>query len=156
MKGLLRRAVIGFATVGPVGYAPIAPGTAGSVAGLVLFWAVRSTRSTWFEVAMLLVVTGAGVAAVSAAEARFRRRDPGLVVIDEVAGMLVTLLAVPVGLTGALIGFFAFRVFDIFKPFPAGQAERLPGGWGVMADDLVAGLYAQVFLRLVLWLEIAA
>ena len=70
--------------------------------------------------------------------------------------MLVTLLAVPVGFVGALIGFFAFRLFDIVKPFPARQAERLPGGWGVMADDLVAGIYAQVLLRLVLWLGAAA
>lgn len=152
MTGLLQRAAIGFATVGPVGFVPIAPGTAGSVAGLALLWAVRSMRSTWFEVAVLLFVTVAGVVASSAAEARFRRRDPGLVVIDEVAGMMVTLLAVPVGFTGAMIGFFAFRLFDIFKPFPARQAERLPGGWGVMVDDLVAGVYAQVLLRLVLWL----
>ncbi len=77
-------------------------------------------------------------------------------VIDEVAGMLVTLLAVPVGFTGAVVGFFVFRLCDIVKPFPARQAERLTGGWGVMADDLVAGIYAQGVLRLVLWLGVAA
>ncbi len=156
MTRLLQRAAIKFATVGPFGFAPIAPGTAGSVAGLALFWAVRSMRSTWIEVAVLLVVTVAGVAAASAAETRYRRRDPGLVVIDEVAGMLVTLLAVPVGIIGAVVGFFAFRLFDIVKPFPVRQAERLPRGWGVMADDLVAGVYAQGMLRLVLWLGVAA
>ena len=154
MRGVFQRAVVGFATVGPVGFVPIAPGTAGSAAGLALFWAVRSTRSIWLEVAVLLVVTVVGVAAASAAEARYQRQDPGLVVIDEVAGMLVTLLAVPVGFTGAVVGFFAFRLFDIVKPFPARQAERLPGGWGVMIDDLVAGVYAQGLLRLVLWLGI--
>ena len=151
MTGRLQRAAVGFATLGPLGFAPLAPGTVGSAAGLALFWAVRSTGSTGFEVAVLLVVSAAGVAAASAAEARYRRRDPGLVVIDEVAGMLVTLLAVPVGFTGAVVGFFAFRLFDIVKPFPARQAERLPGGWGVMTDDLVAGVYAQALLRLVLW-----
>ena len=151
MQALFERAAVGFATIGPVGFAPIAPGTAGSVVGLVLFWMVRSTGSTWLEVTVLLAVTMAGVAAAYAAEARYLRRDPGLVVIDEVAGMLVTLLAVPVGFGGALVGFFAFRLFDIVKPFPARQAERLPGGWGVMVDDLVAGLYAQGLLRLVLW-----
>ena len=156
MRRLLQRAAVGFATVGPVGFAPIAPGTVGSLVGLALFWAVRSTRSIWLEVAVLLFVTVAGVAAASAAEARYRRRDPGLVVIDEVAGMLVTLLAVPVGFTGAVVGFFAFRLFDIFKPFPARQAERLPGGWGVMTDDVVAGVYAQGLLRLVLWLGVAS
>ena len=156
MTGLLQRAAVGFATVGPFGFAPIAPGTAGSVAGLGLFWAVRSTGSTWLEGGVLVAVTAVGVAAASAAEARYRRRDPGFVVIDEVAGILVTLLAVPVGVSGALVGFCAFRLFDIVKPFPARQAERLPGGWGIMADDVVAGLYAQGLLRLVLWLGAAA
>ena len=80
----------------------------------------------------------------------YQRRDPGLVVIDEVAGMLLTLLAVPVGPVGIVIGFLAFRLFDIVKPFPARQAEALPRGWGVMADDIVAGIYAQVALRMVL------
>ncbi|MDP6581478.1 MAG: phosphatidylglycerophosphatase A [Vicinamibacterales bacterium] len=152
MTGLFQRVAAGFATVGPVGFAPVAPGTAGSLAGLFLFWGVRSTRSTWFEVVVLMVVIVAGVAAASAAESMYQRRDPGLVVIDEVAGMLVTLLAVPVGFSGALVGFCAFRLFDIAKPFPARQAERLPGGWGVMVDDLVAGVYAQGVLRLFLWL----
>ena len=77
------------------------------------------------------------------------------VVIDEVAGMLLTLLAVPVGFTGAVVGFLAFRLFDISKPVPARQAERLPGGWGIMTDDLVAGLYAQGLLRFLLWAMVA-
>ena len=152
MTRLLQRVAVGFATVGPFGFVPIAPGTAGSVAGLALFWAVRSLRSTWLEVVVILSVTVAGVAASSAAEAKFRRRDPGVVVIDEVAGMMVTLFAVPVGFIGAIVGFFAFRLFDIVKPFPGRQAERLPAGWGVMTDDLVAGIYAQGLLRLFLWL----
>ncbi len=124
--------------------------------GLMLFWVVRSAGSMWLEVTVLLAVTAVGVAAAYAAETRYRRRDPGLVVIDEVAGMLVTLLAVPVGLSGAVVGFLAFRLFDIIKPFPARQAERLPGGWGVMTDDLVAGVYAQGFLRLLLWVGVVS
>lgn len=156
MRTLLERAAVGFATIGPVGFAPIAPGTAGSVVGLMLFWVVRSAGSMWLEVTVLLAVTAVGVAAAYAAETRYRRRDPGLVVIDEVAGMLVTLLAVPVGLAGAVVGFLAFRLFDIVKPFPARQAERLPGGWGVMTDDLVAGVYAQGLLRLLLWVGVVS
>ncbi len=156
MRTLLERAAVGFATIGPVGFAPIAPGTAGSVVGLMLFWVVRSAGSMWLEVTVLLAVTAVGVAAAYAAETRYRRRDPGLVVIDEVAGMLVTLLAVPVGLSGAVVGFLAFRLFDIIKPFPARQAERLPGGWGVMTDDLVAGVYAQGLLRLLLWVGVVS
>ena len=151
MKELVQRTALGIATVGPCGFAPIAPGTAGSVAGVALLWAVRTSRSLGLEVLVLVLVTAAGVVVASVAESVYRRRDPSVVVIDEVAGMLVTLLAVPVGLGGALIGFLAFRLFDIVKPFPARHAERLSRGWGVMVDDIVAGLYAQGLLRLVLW-----
>lgn len=147
-----RRAVLGIATVGPCGHVPVAPGTVGSAAGLMLLWAVRASGSLAVEGLVLLAVTAVGVAAASRAEAAYGRRDPGLVVIDETAGMLVTLAAVDVGPGGAVIGFLAFRFFDVVKPFPARRAERLPGGWGVMADDLVAGLYAQALLRLLLWL----
>ena len=146
------RVVLGIATIGPCGHAPAAPGTFGSAAGLLLFWAVRASGSLAVEAAVLLAVTAIGVAAATRAESAYGRRDPGLIVIDETAGMLVTLAAVPVGLGGAAVGFLAFRLFDIVKPFPARRAERLPGGWGVMADDLVAGLYAQALLRLLLWL----
>lgn len=146
------RAVRAVATVGPCGHAPAAPGTFGSAAGLLLFWAVRASGSQVLEAAVLLAVTMIGVAVATQAESAYGRRDPGVIVIDETAGMLLTLAAVPVGLGGALAGFLAFRFFDIVKPFPARRAERLPGGWGVMADDLVAGLYAQALLRLLLWL----
>ena len=152
-EGWLQRAAVRIATVGPCGHVPAAPGTVGSVAGLMLFWAVRASGSPAVEWAVLLAVTAIGVVAASRAESAYRRRDPGLIVIDEVAGMLLTLAAVPVGFWGAMVGFFAFRLFDVVKPFPARRAERLPGGWGVMADDLVAGLYAQALLRLLLWLS---
>ena len=150
--GWFDRAALGIATIGPCGHAPAAPGTVGSLAGLVLFWAVRASGSLAVEGLVLLAVTAVGVVVASRAEAAYRRRDPGLIVIDETAGMLLTLAAVPVGFGGAVVGFLAFRLFDIVKPFPARRAERLPGGWGVMADDLVAGLYAQALLRLLLWL----
>ncbi len=149
--GWRNRMVLGIATMGPCGHARVAPGTFGSAAGLLTFWAVRATGSLAVELAVLLAVTAVGVVAATRAESATGRRDPGLIVIDETAGMLLTLAAVPVGLGGAVVGFLAFRLFDIVKPFPARRAERLPGGLGVMADDLVAGLYAQVLLRLFLW-----
>lgn len=152
VAGWRDRVVLAVASMGPCGHAPTAPGTFGSAAGLLLFWAVRSTGSPAVEAAVLLAVTAIGVAAATRAESVTGRHDPGLIVIDETAGMLVTLAAVPVGLGGAVTGFLAFRLFDILKPFPARRAERLPRGWGVMADDLVAGLYAQALLRLLLWL----
>ena len=144
------RTVLGIATMGPCGHAPVAPGTFGSAAGLLLFWAVRASGSLAVELAVVLAVIAVGVAAATRAESATGEHDPGLIVIDETAGMLVTLAAVPVGFGGAVAGFLAFRLFDIVKPFPARRAERLPGGWGVMADDLVAGVYAQALLRLLL------
>jgi len=154
MTAIAQRVLVNIATVGPCGFVPVAPGTVGSLAGVAIFVAVRSTASLWLEIGVLLAVTLVGIAAASAAESTYSRRDPGLIVIDEVAGMLLTLLAVPVGALGIALGFLAFRVFDIAKPFPARQAEALPRGWGVMADDLVAGLYAQAALRLVLWVGV--
>jgi phosphatidylglycerophosphatase A len=102
-------------------------------------------------VALIVVLFAAGVWAGTTAEQYFGGIDPGPVVIDEVVGMLITLAFVPVGLAGALTGFVLFRVFDVIKPFPAGRLERLPGGLGVMADDAMAAVYANVCLRLVQW-----
>ena len=88
----------------------------------------------------------------SVAERHFGRTDPGQVVADEVMGMLITLFLNPVGWAGALVGFLLFRVADIVKPFPANRLERLPGGVGVMADDGMAAVYANLVLRLIIWL----
>ena len=93
-----------------------------------------------------------GIWAASKAERYFGRSDPGQIVIDEVAGMLMTLATIPVGFVGALTGFLLFRIFDVIKPWPAGDLERLHGGLGVMADDVMAGIYAHLSLRLMIWI----
>ena len=77
-------------------------------------------------------------------------KDPSLVVIDEVAGMWVTLIALPWTPVTVLTGFFMFRLFDVFKPYPARDLEGVPGGWGIMLDDIVAGIYANLAVRVVL------
>jgi phosphatidylglycerophosphatase A len=146
------RLAVLLATVGYVGHFPIAPGTAGSAAALLLFALLRMAGSPVLEVAVTLALLAVGCWAGSAAEAHYGRTDPGYVVIDEVVGMLVTLLFVPVSAAGAIIGFFLFRVFDIVKPFPARRCERLRGGLGIMADDVVAGVYGNLALRVVLFL----
>lgn len=139
-------------TAGFAGLVPAAPGTAGSVVGLVLLMFVRTTRNDWVELLVLLIVVTVGIWSANLAERHYRREDPGEIVVDEVAGMMLTLLWIPSGWGTFAIGFLAFRFFDIVKPFPARLAERLPGGWGVMADDLVAGLYGYACVRSVLWL----
>ena len=129
---------------------PFAPGTFGSAVGLAL-WAVLPPTLSSQLFAIVLVFT-AGTWASSVTERHVRSTDPGIVVIDEVLGMLVTLLSNPVGWTGATLGFFLFRAFDVVKPYPANQFERLRGGFGIMADDAMAGVYANMALRLMLLL----
>lgn len=135
-----------------VGYFPIAPGTAGSVVGVFLDLGLRATGSLWVHAAVILAVTVAGVWAAGVVEKQLAAKDPSVVVIDEVAGMLLALYLLPLSWLGYLVGFLVFRLFDIVKPFPARQSERLPGGIGIMVDDLIAGLYTHLVLRFVsLW-----
>ena len=137
------------------GYSPVAPGTAGSVLGVILVAALRQASLSprgWAVslVALTLILFAVGVWSAGKAEKAFGRVDPGQVVIDEVVGQMITFVATPkVGWVGLIIGFVLFRVFDIVKPFPARRAERLPGGWGIMLDDVVAGLYSLVALIIV-------
>ena len=141
---------IALATALGAGYAPVAPGTWGSAVGLLL-WLVLPA-STPVQAFAIVVVVVAGVWSGGVAERHFGRTDPGQVVIDEVAGMLVTLFLNPVGWVGAFAGFLLFRAADIVKPFPARRLERLHGGFGIMADDVMAGIYANLALRLGIWL----
>ena len=150
-QGGAGRAGVLLATCGWVGYVPVAPGTAGSLVGLGCYGAVRLLGGEWTQLALLAAVVGCGAWAATIAERHFGRNDPGVIVIDEVAGMLLTLLWLPVTWQGAVVGFFLFRLFDVVKPFPARRAESLSGGWGVMAADLAAGAYAHVVLRILVW-----
>jgi phosphatidylglycerophosphatase A len=143
----MKRLALVVATCAGVGYVPWAPGTFGSAVGLVLLGGVRSSGSVVLEIAVLAVVLVAGVWSGSIAEREAGRVDPGMVVIDEVAGMLITLALIPLTLTTVTIGFFVFRALDIFKPWPAGRVERFPGGTGIMADDAIAGLYGNLATR---------
>ena len=136
------------ATFGYVGYFPIAPGTAGSLAALVLFAAVRWVGVPAVEIATIVVVLVGGIWAANATEHVLGRKDPGVIVIDEVLGMLMTLALLPVSLFGIFVGFVLFRLFDVAKPYPAGRMEHLKGGPGVMLDDAVSGIYAHISLRL--------
>jgi phosphatidylglycerophosphatase A len=147
------RLAVFIATVGYCGYFPIAPGTVGSAAGLVVYLLVWWAQSPLLEIGLIAVLFAAGVWAGTTSERYFGGIDPGPIVLDEVVGMLITLAFIPVGLTGALIGFVLFRIFDVIKPFPAGRLEALHGGLGVMADDAMAAVYANIALRLVLWMR---
>ena len=140
------------ASFGYVGYFPIAPGTAGSAAALALFALIRWIGIPAVELGAIVAVFAIGVWAAHGTEIAIGRKDPGIVVIDEVLGMLITLAVLPVSIWGVLLGFLFFRAFDVVKPFPAAQLEHLHGGMGIMADDAVAGLYAHLLLRVCIWL----
>ena len=118
----MTRLAVFVATVGYSGYFPVAPGTVGSLAGLVFYLLVWWSQSLAVEVGLIVMLFLLGIWAGTTAERYFGGIDPGQIVIDEVVGMLITLAFIPVGLSGALIGFFLFRVFDVIKPFPAAQA----------------------------------
>jgi phosphatidylglycerophosphatase A len=154
-----------------LGYIPLAPGTWGSLAGILIYWLIVSRvpltlpgrHIVWADTAsrggtiaaiVAIVIAIVGIWAADRAATFLQREDPGLVVVDEVSGQFLTyLLALaPLNWKYLLLGFILFRVFDIWKPAPARQAEFLPGGLGIMADDWVAGIYAAIGL----WIARAA
>jgi phosphatidylglycerophosphatase A len=131
------------------GYAPLAPGTAGSALGVLLFWPMARNAWPW-QLAACVVVFFVGTAAAGRVARSLGVKDPGLVVIDEVAGQWLTLVSLPFTPFVVVAGFLLFRVMDVVKPWPARDLEGLPGGWGIMADDIAAGIYAQLALRVLL------
>lgn len=143
------RAALFVLSVSGCGFGPLVPGTYGSLAGLGI--ALLLPESSWrLAVAIGVVASSALTVVLGPAAIRATgRKDPQEVVMDEVAGMLLTLLLVPAPTAiEAGCGFLLFRAFDILKPPPVRQLERLPGGWGILLDDLAAGLYAMAALWL--------
>ena len=131
-----------------VGYVPAAQGTMGSLWGPAICLLIPESRlfMVWLLLPVLFLV---GVWASTRAE-EYWGHDPGRVVIDEVLGSLVTLAFVPLSVSAVWTGFFLFRFFDIFKPPPIRHFEKLPRGWWVMTDDLFAGIFANIVLRLLI------
>jgi len=133
------------------GYLPKAPGTWGSMVGVALWCGLRLLPLPQY----LALVGGLfllGVVAAGAAEKIVDRPDPGLVVIDEVVGQLIALIAVPFSLPWVILAFVFFRFFDILKPFPVGWLDdHIHGGLGIMLDDLLAGCYALLLMQLLLF-----
>jgi phosphatidylglycerophosphatase A len=123
------------------GLVPRAPGTAGTVGAFPLYWLVRPLGPAAVA-GVALVVTVVGLWASHRTSRLLGQKDPQIVCIDEVAGVLFTWAAVPDGWLGTLVGFALFRITDVIKPWPARAAERLPGGFGIMLDDLFAAAWS--------------
>lgn len=142
------RLLLAVATGFGSGRSPVAPGTAGSAVGVLLAWPLLALPLAAY-VAVTALVAGLGIVAAGTAERHLGAKDPGAIVIDEIAGMLLTLTGTVPGVGSFVAGFLLFRLFDIVKPFPCRWAERnFSGGLGVMADDLMAGVYACACLHL--------
>ncbi len=150
------------------GYSPVAPGTVGSLVGVLLFWASKSLErmsgTRFLTLGLSGVLLGAGIWASSQVRERWGMKDPPSVVIDEMVGQVIALLLTPQlddalarGLFGpaavfSLLSFACFRVFDILKPYPIRRLEQLRSGLGIMADDVMAGVYAGMLLEVCLLL----
>lgn len=147
----MSRLAVWFATFFGVGRLPLAPGTWASAVALVLFWLLLPAPLIYGGI--LLALTLLGVPACTEAERVAGEQDPGSVVLDEVAGMGVAMLWLPGDPVEhrpylALMAFILFRLFDIWKPWPVHRFQNLRGGWGIMADDLAAGVYANALVQL--------
>ena len=148
MTGLERLRLL-LATGMGLGYAPVAPGTVASLAGLPVVWALWRLGGPWAVMAGAVVAFAGGMWASAVARTHFRQRDPGPVVVDEIAGQMVALLFLTPTVATLIWGWLLFRLFDIWKPYPIHRLESLPGASGIMADDLLAGVYANLVLQLV-------
>jgi len=153
---------LAFGTSFGVGFIPIAPGTFGSLVGVALYYLfgaqaalvrgrISQTAGPLYLLSPVVIAVLVGLVGVWAAdlsEKFLRRKDPNCIVVDEVSGQYLAYLVAlaPLNWKYLLLGFILFRVLDIWKPFPARQAESLPGGWGIMTDDWVAGIYAGIGL----------
>jgi phosphatidylglycerophosphatase A len=131
-----------------IGYLPFIPGTFGSIAGVFLFYFLRDNIQVYMLSVIFLIVLGFSIA--GRAERLFNRKDASCIVIDEVSGMLLSLIFIPYDIKLIIIGFFLFRLLDTLKPYPAGALEELKGSIGIMGDDIVAGLYTNIILQAVL------
>ena len=156
-RGLDRVAYL-IATGAGAGLSPIAPGTVGAIEALAIFIAtsallINNTRAhLWLLIVLNIIFFAVGVWAANRACRICKLEDPSQVVIDEVSGQLIALapLALAPTAAGVIAAFVLFRLFDIFKPYPIRKLERLSAGWGVMADDGLAGVYAAALVYLAL------
>jgi phosphatidylglycerophosphatase A len=148
---LADRALLALATGFGLGYAPRAPGTVGSLAGLPLVWGIQQLAIPLAEPAAAVLLFLVGIPICSAGARLLGAKDPGAVVFDEIAAFPVLFLGMPLNLATGAVGFVLFRIFDVLKPWPASRLERLPGGLGIMADDFAAAIYAAAGLWLIDW-----
>jgi phosphatidylglycerophosphatase A len=145
-RGILNEKLIKLLATGfGSGLSPFAPGTAGTLVGVVICllclplpWAMR--------LLIVIALSALSIYVAGQAEIIYQKKDDQRIVIDEIIGLQITMLPVAINVLSLCAAFVLFRIFDILKPFPIGNLQRLPGGWGVVADDVLAGIYAGVIM----------
>lgn len=150
MKSIYKIVATGFGA----GFSPIAPGTIGSIAACILLYFVtlffpENYTFYIFHLILIILFTALGIFAVNKLENEWGHDSPRFT-IDEIVGMWISVLFLPFTLQNIFIGFILFRFFDILKPFGIRSLEKVHGGWGVMLDDMLAGVYANIILRAIL------
>ena len=146
MKNKIDKISTLIATFFGVGYLPVMPGTFGSIAGVIIYYFLVRNECVFYSVLFLLIMLGFGVC--GRAENVFGKKDPRNIVLDEVIGVMIAFILVPITWINVIIVFALFRFMDVFKPFPIRKIEDMPGGFGIMIDDIVAGLYANILFQI--------
>ena len=149
-----QQTVLFFSTGFYSGYIPFAPGTFGTLTALPLCY-LLSICSKGGGAVIIIAVILLAIWLADSSEKLINKKDPGCIVIDEIAGMLVTMAGLPFNFITVAIGFVLFRVLDIFKPFPIRYLERkIPGGAGIVVDDIMAGIIANITLRIIIYISV--
>jgi phosphatidylglycerophosphatase A len=130
------------------GFSPIAPGTMGSLVGMA-FFLIPGFSSPWILVTITVITFFAGVLAATR-HSSSSSPDPSFIVVDEIVGMWIAMIQLPLTPLAIVCSFLGFRLFDILKPYPCWRLEKLPGGWGIMLDDVAAAIYANLLTRILL------
>jgi len=133
-----------------IGFLPLCPGTFGALEGLIIFWFLKNL-SLFAQLIIILLISILGVISSHFASKILGNKDPDIVVIDEIAGMWVSLLG-KVTILEYFLAFVLFRIIDISKPFPLKKLEKLSGGWGIMVDDLLAGVFTNILVTILSYL----
>jgi phosphatidylglycerophosphatase A len=144
----MKKIILAFATGLGSGYLPFAPGFGGTGVGLLLYLSVKDLSPlSYLSTSLSFLFFSVWIA--GAASSLLGKKDPSVVVIDEIAGFLVVMALIPFTWKGLLIGFVLFRIFDVAKPWPCRLIQdKVPGGWGIVGDDLMAAIYSNLLLRL--------
>ncbi len=132
-----------------IGYLPLVPGSFGSLAAIGLVYLLKTSNTPTYFLSIVSVVV-LGLLTCGRMEKLLGKKDPGCIVIDEVAGMLIALCFIPINLKTIFLAFLIFRILDMLKPFPTGRLQYLHGSVGVMIDDLIAGIYTNIVLQVIL------